>query len=230
MLSNSTGGNIEKKTLDKAKEMHLRDFGFNNEFDFLDNAKMQFIYKIGNTTITMPAMSFKNYGTIFRLLGDNRFKQLLEGLSAMNINEVTFNDLTTEFASYDQKRIEVMKLAQEIEQFAFTSIAYLRDPDDSRFYVKDKDGNTTNLAMRNNFNSLVHLLSQYSELADFFTELRNTIAHNRYPKKYKDAEEKSRNPYSEDLPAAGYEGVLPPNIFSSMKQILEDKVRETTNI
>lgn len=229
ILTKSMGGNIEKKTLEKAKEMHLRDFGFDNEFEFLDNAKIPYVFKIGNMTISMPAMSFKNYGTIFRLLGDERLKQLLEGLSAMNINEVTFNDLTTEFASYDQQRIEVMKLAQDIEQMAIAGNIYLNDPDDPRFYVKDKDGNSTNLAMRNNFNSLVHLLSHYFEFADFFTELRNTIAHNRYPKKYKDAEDKNRNPYSEDLPAAGYEGVLPPNIFASMKQILEDKVSEKTN-
>lgn len=223
MLSNNTGGNIEKNASKKAQEMHLHDFGFENDFDFLDNAKMEFKYKIGNTTITMPAMSFKNYGTIFRLLGDDRFEQLRKGLETMQKNDVTFNDLTSELATYDQLRSEIMRLAQQIEQQAFDSNGYLHDVDDERFFVSDKEGNATTLAVRNNFNSMVHLLSQYADVADFFTELRNAIAHNRYPKPYKDAKEKTRNPYSDDITAAGYHDVVPPTIFDTMKQILEDK-------
>ena len=77
-----------------------------------------------------------------------------------------------------------MEMAQEIELEAYEKHKEeLDNPEVDAFYLMID--NLRKMPKRNNFRSMIELLDEYDELADFIIELRNSIAHNRYPKPYR---------------------------------------------
>lgn len=174
---------------EKAKNLKLKEFDFDEGFGFLsegesNEAGITFEYKYksknGKTiTITQNGVSLKNYGNIYRILGDDRFQSLMEGLAKIGVNSVTFNDLTTEFANYDDKRSEIFKLVHELEGKAFLEHSdELRDPDNPIFHI---DNNSEKDPRRNNFSSLLDLLKEYgAKDCDVMVAIRNAIGHDYY--------------------------------------------------
>ena len=208
----------------KAKELKLGQFGFDEDFRFLsegDNEEerkekdqteslLEYIYPykirkegklVGTINIKQKGLSLKNYGNIYSILGDDRLKSLMEGLFDLGTREVTFGDITSEFANFDQLRSTILKLLQDnIEEVAFNrNISVLNNPRNRNFYsVKDKDGNQLKIkitdpvtneiialskdAIRNQFPELIKMLEEYEADRVSINELRKAVAHNHYPK------------------------------------------------
>ena len=208
----------------KAKELKLGQFGFDEDFRFLsegDNEEerkekdqteslLEYIYPykirkegklVGTINIKQKGLSLKNYGNIYSILGDDRLKSLMEGLFEIGVSEVTFGDITSEFANFDQLRSTILKLLQDnIEEIAFNrNISVLNNPRNRNFYsVKDKDGNQLKIkitdpvtneiialskdAIRNQFPELIKMLEEYEADRVSINELRKAVAHNHYPK------------------------------------------------
>ena len=84
-----------------------------------------------------------------------------------------------------------MKMAQDIEEEAYNKHKReLDDPDCNEFYIIRKD---ERIPKRNSFRSMIELLKEYKEQADFIIEMRNSIAHNHYPRSYEITKETSPN-------------------------------------
>lgn len=181
-----------KNLKEKAESLKLKNFDYDEGFTFLsegDNpgSGVEYTYEYKSKTgkiikITQKGVSLKNYGNIYRVLGDDRFKSLMEGLANIATTgsiEVTFNDLTTEFANYDEKRSAMFKMVHELEGKAFVRHdKALRDPGNPTFHIKnDLDKNSR----RNNFGSLLELLQEYSkEDQKIIVAIRNAIGHDYY--------------------------------------------------
>lgn len=205
---------LREQTLERVKKMRLQDFGYMDDFKLFtsdEGSSYTYTHKTG-IEIEMPALSLKNYGTIFRLLGDGeRFEMLMEGLKELGVKRVTFAQLTAEMAQHDRKRTDFMKLAHQVEQEAFdknknilknryhpgfynTKMTF--DPNDHSIIT-----NPSTDAKRNHFPDLIALLDGYKDfvacevedkdgkkaeipLDEVLRELRNAAAHNRYPEAY----------------------------------------------
>lgn len=188
-------GDAEKQTrkalVEKAKSLKLKDFNFEDGFSFLsegDNDNncltFDFTYKAKNgkaITISQKGLSLKNYGNIYRILGDDRFETLMEGLAIINVTKVTFNDITTEFANYDEKRSEIFKTVHELEDEAYYDNLEILDDSKSEiptFHIddiKEKD------PKRNNFKSMLKLLKRYdAEEREIMVKIRNAVGHDHY--------------------------------------------------
>ena len=181
-----------KNLKEKAEHLKLKNFDYDEGFSFLsdgDNPESGIVYtyeyktKTGRTVkITQKGVSLKNYGNIYRILGDDRFKTLMEGIANIATTdsiEVTFNDLTTEFANYDERRSAMFKIVHELEGKAFIrNEEELKDPSNPVFHIKNdlaKD------PRRNNFGSLLELLQEYSDKDQkVMVAIRNAIGHDYY--------------------------------------------------
>lgn len=181
-----------KNLKEKAEGLKLKNFDFDEGFCFLsegDNPESGIVYtyeyktKTGKTVkITQKGVSLKNYGNIYRIISDDRFKSLMEGIARIGTTdsiEVTFNDLNTEFANYDERRSAMFKMVHELEGKAFTrNEQELKDPNNPVFHIKNdlaKD------PRRNNFGSLLELLQEYSKTdQDVMVAIRNAIGHDYY--------------------------------------------------
>ena len=223
---NESKDNLEEMKK-KAEKFKLEQFGFDEDFHFLsegddkeqrkekDQAGLLFEYTypykimsggkvIGTINIKQKGLSLKNYGNIYSILGDDRLKTLMLGLFEQEnkVMEVTFDDITSEFANFDILRSKILKLLQnDIEQEAFNrKKEILSDPKKREFYsVKDKetkkqidiqiiDPKTNKIiapssyAIRNQFPELIDILHEYKEVKDDIKDLRKAVAHNHYPK------------------------------------------------
>ena len=178
-----------KNILDKARLMKLKDFDFDEGFNFLSEGEdseagidYKYHYKCRNgktITISQKGVSLKNYGNIYRILGDDRFQSLMEGLSKIGVDGVTFNDLTSEFANYDDKRSDIFKLVHGIERKAFEEHNNeLTDPENPVFYI---DNNPEKDPRRNSFNNMLKLLKEYgAKDYEVMVAIRNAVGHDYY--------------------------------------------------
>lgn len=178
-----------EKIKEKTRQMKLKDFDFDEGFSFLSegedsDAGMEFNYQYTSKnkktiTITQKGVSLKNYGNIYRILGDDRFQSLMEGLAEIGVDSVTFNDLTSEFANYDDKRSEIFKLVHEIEGKAFIENSEeLKDPNNPVFHI---DNNPEKNPRRNNFKNMLELLKEYgAKDRDVMVAIRNAVGHDYY--------------------------------------------------
>jgi hypothetical protein len=237
------------QTANRVSELQLSDFGFDNDFDFLssDNeSALSYTYKYGGIEIVMPGMSLKNYGTIYRVLGDDRIKYLMQGLEKLDVKKVTFAELTGELARHDQQRTLFMKLAHEIEQRSFDrNRKDLNDDTNPKFYTEWSKYNPSNptkmvestFAKRNHFIELVELLEEYKEviyvtlkkekkesvsLGQYLNELRNSAAHNRYPGK-----DVFENVFKNLI--GRIEEDKMPDLIQKIEQDAEDRITEANN-
>ncbi len=186
----------KKEAAYKAETLKLEDFGFSNEFAFLrgdeNSSGLTYTYSFDanyrvfnkdkgdyNTVnkkieIEMPGMSITDYGNIFRVLGDERFKYLMNALARLGVAKVTFAELTRELAEHDRQRSEFMRMAQEIEQVSYDQNQNnLSDPSKKEFYTdwsgydpeKDSEGEhaESGFAKRNHFGDLIELLQEYGD-------------------------------------------------------------------
>lgn len=190
-MTNATKQSM-KNLKEKAEGLKLKNFDFDEGFCFLsegDNPESGIVYtyeyktKTGKTVkITQKGVSLKNYGNIYRIISDDRFKSLMEGIARIGTTdsiEVTFNDLTTEFANYDERRSAMFKIVHELEGMAFTrNEQELKDSNNPVFHIKNdlaKD------PRRNNFGSLLELLQEYSKTdQNVMVAIRNAIGHDYY--------------------------------------------------
>ena len=127
--------------------------------------------------IIQPNMSLKNYGEFHRLLNDERLQSLLLKLS--HVDEIDYASLTGEFAVYDQKRSEVFRIVQEIEQLIFEANREELIQEDSPLFF-DISGKHPRL---NNFRSMLELLDGSSldeRQRDLIVLIRNAFGHNTY--------------------------------------------------
>lgn len=193
-----------KNLIEKANKLKLKDFSFDDGFKFLSEGKegvnlsYKYIYK--GIEITQEGLSLKNYGNIYRVLGDSRFTSLMEGLKKIGVTSVTFGDLTSEFAIYDEKRPELFKSIQEIEDKAKKeNEAILNDPLNEGFYSYDKDGNK--MPKRNSFSALIRLLPEYNEDdKSIMIDIRNAAGHGHYKLKVKFDELEKEKEQKYDVP------------------------------
>lgn len=184
----------KKEAAFKAATLKLENFGFSNELAFLRgdenkpgltytyffNANYRVFndaegdYKTINKKIEikMPGMSITDYGNIFRVLGDERFKYLMNALAILGVAEVTFAELTRELAEHDRQRSEFMRIAQDIEQISYDKNQNdLSNPRKKEFYTSwsgydpsnDPEGEhaESGFAKRNHFGDLIELLQEY---------------------------------------------------------------------
>lgn len=181
-----------KSLKEKAERLKLKNFDYDEGFTFLSEGEnpesgIEFTYEYKSKSgkiikITQKGVSLKNYGNIYRILGDDRFKSLMEGIANIATTdsiEVTFNDLTTEFANYDERRSAMFKMVHELEGKAFIrNEKELQDPNNPVFHIKNdlaKD------PRRNNFGSLLELLQEYSDKDQkVMVAIRNAIGHDYY--------------------------------------------------
>lgn len=187
ILSDSEAGkddavaNVKKK----AEDLKLMNFNFDDGFTFLSqgdngaNLSYNFRYKNG-IIITQQGLSLKNYGNIYRVLNDPRLKSLMDGLKKLGVKEVTFNDLTSELAIYDDKRPEIFRIIHEIEDKAFNANKdVFLNPNDIEFYVVYPNG--TKKAKRNSFNEMVKMLKEYDDDdISIMIAIRNAAGHGHY--------------------------------------------------
>lgn len=185
-----------KQIVEKAEHLKLKNFCFDEAFHFLSEGTdsdgrplagidYEFDYAVNvagqrkTIKIRQHGVSLKNYGNISRLLGDERTKPLMEKLAAAGITEITFNDLTSEFANFDDMRSDILLHAQELEDVSYqANEVLLTDPSADGFYVR---GEHNGLAIRNSFVNLIRLLSIYSdEDVDLLNAIRRSVAHNEY--------------------------------------------------
>jgi len=201
--------NISKK----ANNLKLKDFGFDEDFHFLsgsedngDGLLFEYEYIVDNDAnkkimIVQEGLSLKNYGNIYRVLGDNRIKTLMQLLYEIKKDKVedgtitfTFAELVKELTNNDKLHHEFYRLFQNIEQEAYDGTGgfdankknkeVLDNPDDEQFFFvrQRKNGEvTTKEAVRNSFKKLIELLKQYSTDEGIIVQLRNDAIHDRYP-------------------------------------------------
>lgn len=180
----------KKELAEKAQCLKLKDFNYEEGFNFLsegntdvDNSMTyEFTYTAKNKkviTITQKGLSLKNYGNIYRILGDDRFKTLMEGLAKINVTKVTFNDITTEFANYDEKRSEIFRTVHQLEDKAYQENHDVLDNMNNP--ASHIDNNPEKAPKRNNFSSLLKLLKEYdSKDNDVMVNIRNAVGHDYY--------------------------------------------------
>lgn len=188
-------GDAEKQTrkalAEKVKSLKLKDFNFDDGFSFLsegdnDNNGLtfNFAYKAKNgkvITISQKGLSLKNYGNIYRILGDDRFETLMEGLAKINVTKVTFNDVTTEFANYDEKRSEIFRTVHELEDEAYYDNLEILDDSKSDIPTFHIDDIMEKAPKRNNFKSMLKLLKRYdAEEREIMVKIRNAVGHDHY--------------------------------------------------
>ena len=191
ILSDGKDKNNEsvKNLMEKANKLKLKDFTFDDGFKFLNEGKdgvnLSYKYKYKGIEITQEGLSLKNYGNIYRVLSDSRFASLMDGLEKIGVTSVTFGDLTSEFAIYDDKRPDIFMTIQEIEEKAKKeNEVILNDPSNKDFYSYDKDGNK--MAKLNSFNALVNLLQEYDDDdKSVMIDIRNAAGHGHYRLKLK---------------------------------------------
>ncbi len=129
--------------------------------------------------VVHESMSLKNYGEFYRLVYDERLLSLLAQLA--NCKEISYADLNTEFARYDQVRSSVFEAIQDIERIIIDNYPELNQPDNEAFHVEGKT-----IPKRNNFKSLIALLVQTgdSHLSEdekaLIVSIRNAFSHNSY--------------------------------------------------
>lgn len=180
----------KKELAEKARSLKLKNFNYEEGFNFLSEGNVdvensmtyKFTYTAKNKkviTITQKGLSLKNYGNIYRILGDDRFKTLMEGLAKINVTNVTFNDITTEFANYDEKRSEVFRTVHQLEDKAYQENQTVLD--DMNNPASHIDNNPEKAPKRNNFSSLLKLLKEYdSKDNDVMVNIRNAVGHDYY--------------------------------------------------
>ena len=173
----------------KASQMKLKDFDFDEGFAFLSEGEnsgagveFDYQYKAKNgqvVTISQKGVSLKNYGNIYRILGDDRFQSLMEGLAKIGVKSVAFSDLTTEFANYDDKRSEIFKIVHAIEGKAFIEHSdELKNPNNPVFHI---DNNPEKAPRRNSFKNMLELLEVYgAKDRDVMIAIRNAVGHDYY--------------------------------------------------
>ncbi len=135
-------------------------------------------------------MSLTNYGELCSLLTDERLEGLLKYIAddiTPNPNGelvISYNDLRSELASYDQRRSEVFHLVQRIEALAINSNqSIMHNPDSADFWVDSKPGT---LAKRNSFSSLLKMIDRInatqlnSDERTLIIAIRNAFSHNSY--------------------------------------------------
>lgn len=193
-----------KEAEKKVNDLKLMNFDFSEGFSFLNEgengANLSYEYNYKGIKITQEGLSLKNYGNVYRVLGDSRFASLMEGLKKVGVTKVTFGDLTSEFAIYDDKRPDIFKTVQEIEDKAKKeNEAILNDPSNIGFYSYDKDGNK--MAKRNSFNALISLLQEYDEDdKSVMIDIRNAVGHGHYRLKLKFNELEKEEGQTYDVP------------------------------
>lgn len=156
---------VKERAEKKAKMLKLKNMGM----DIEENTGLRFDYryrtKDGNELkISQEGLSLKNYGNIYRILGDERMETLAQSLIDNGIRETTFAEISSEFANYDKERSEVFKVAHEIEQEAFDKCNLINDT-----------GHT-----RNSFINMLIRLDYSRDDITLINTIRNAICHNSY--------------------------------------------------
>ena len=137
--------------------------------------------------IVQEDMSLKNYGLLYRLYHDERVETLLQ--SILDQQQVSFADLTSELALYDQNRSKAFSNFQHFERLAFeANKEALTNPEHRDFVVEktDKKNRVIKYERRNNFDALLDLLDTLethrlnASDREWLTNVRNAFCHNSY--------------------------------------------------
>jgi len=146
--------------------------------------------------IQKDEMPIKDYGKIYRLLGDERTVVLLSYMLFANNGIIDYDNLTEELKQYDTQRSSAIKSAQTLENKRFVQAKeVLTDPEKNEFYqgnrrYKNRACTKENDAKRNNFSSLLKDLQKLTpEQMEMFCDedrkliiaIRNAFSHNSYP-------------------------------------------------
>ena len=199
-----TDRQMKSSTAERVSNMRLVDFDLLGSTS--GEAAYSYRHQRSGITISMPALSLRSYGSIFRVLADSRFETLMDALNRQGVTHVNFGDITSELALYDTLRSHFLLQAHNVEQDAFSAKRGVLENHTSPFFYRsgnlqlDDQGNITNPstdAIRNHYGELIKILDRYSLkidkktkdgksqdilLRDLMAELRNAAAHNRYPK------------------------------------------------
>ena len=156
------------------------------------NQKVDFEFPVdvsGKTVyISQENMALKNYGEFYQLLSDDRLPSLLEKLAQVlgdeQIPNVDYNQLMGELTSYDIHRSRIFYAVHQLEKQVVSNTEFrnfLNNPSDKRFFI---DNDTSKMAKRNNFRSLLQLLEEKGKLTEeecqLIISIRNAFSHNHY--------------------------------------------------
>lgn len=197
--NNESKNNVKSK----ASTLKLQDFNFDKDFNFLsegeNGAKVSYTYEYKNgIKITQQGLSLKNYGNIYRVLSDPKLDSLMKRLKEAEskdekIESVTFNDLTSEFAKFEDSRPRIFETIHELEDEVLNSNeGVLKNPNCSEFYKERPDG--SKFAKRNSFSELVKLQKDYdSEDASVMVHIRNAVGHGHYDFNFKELKDNEKD-------------------------------------